>query len=130
MPGFAPGKIPLADDPALVGADLSFQWLVLVGDGVAVSDVVSAKVMDHVIPPPGMESFFLPSAAPGNGPGGASGLQATGQAAGQSLATQSAAMRAAAIQTVLGAAGAIPLSAEVMGDFTQRLSRPRPGQQQ
>lgn len=56
--GYAPGKIPLDDDPALVGLAFSFQWLVFVGEGVALSDIVTTKVLDRVMPPPGMEGFF------------------------------------------------------------------------
>lgn len=56
--GYAPGKIPLDDNPALVGLEFSFQWLVFVGEGVALSDIVTTKVLDRVMPPPGMEGFF------------------------------------------------------------------------
>ncbi len=58
FPGFAEIKIPINDDPNLIGGGVAFQWWVVVSAvEIKVSDIIGLTILADRWVPPGLEGF-------------------------------------------------------------------------
>jgi hypothetical protein len=62
--GFVSVDLPIPDDPALGGVQIAFQWWIVDGPAMRLSDIVAVVLRSQPFIPPGQEWFFGASADP------------------------------------------------------------------
>lgn len=112
--GFGPGDLPLPDDADLVGVELAFQWVLFVGNGVVLSDVVCSRVLADVMPPPSWNMSGLASA------------RAAGSGATSGVSVASAANRLAAVSRLKASVLSRVATASQLVEIAARVGRPKP----